>query len=536
MSRQNAPAQWLPEECLHMVLSYLWDDSLISRFHRRRRQRTKDYDQTLIHQILRTRSISPLHVCRAWRHPSLRRYFRNTLIDAAARPLPPSAQPYVTRLFVLVGAHGLPNLQSALPARLPAAHTLAACYVGGQGCPLNGIEGRLGRLRHVWFQSLASELSPAADAFLRRQTEHVEAMHVQVDDRAVAAVRRAAGTLRSLCLVRVAGGALSELGMGTEYPKLRRLVFSVDPQAHVVAHPTSPSARGYRAFPSLEHLHFDHAALRGAPREEWHAALFDALILQTAGSLRFLTFPIVYNTERCISAKNCPRLVELRHVKCCWATGPLPSGSRQGASDSTRVLANIASIRSLTSYIHPSHIARLSDVPADVGCQGLRHLDLSGWPLTLANIAWILRTFSQLHSLSTSLAAGSSPADHLSVHDHGSLCQIRMSAFGSALPGDDEMPGLLVLLDNIAQMSPGCCVWLYEVAYVYVKEKCVLEHTSDLHGMRVLNLDEADDGLPGSGASTPWPLVSSALAPSAAAAISATNGNSWSLVRRLVIE
>ncbi|KAJ2778831.1 hypothetical protein GGI15_004059 [Coemansia interrupta] len=535
MAQPNASAQWLPEACLHPVLSYLWDDSLISRFHQRRRQRTKDYDQTLIHQILRTRTISPLHVCRAWRQPSLRRYFRNTLIDIATRPLPSSASPHVARLFVLVGAHGLPNLQCTLPF-LPLAHTLAVCYVG-QGCPLEGIEGRLGRLRHVWFQSLAPVLSPAADALLQRQTARVEAMHVHLDDRAVAAVRRAAGSLRSLCLVRVGGGTLSELGMDAEYPRLRRLVFSVDPQAHMFSHPVGPAARPRRAFPSLEHLHFDHAALRGAPREEWHAAMFDSLILQTAGSLRFLTFPIVYNTERRISAGNCPRLVELRHVKCCWATGPLHTGGQEGASDSTRVLGNIAGIRTLTSYTHPSHIARLSDVPAEVACLDLRHLDLSGWPLTLANIAWILRTFPRLHSLRISLAAGFSSADHLAVHNHASLRQMHVDAAASALPGNDEMPGLLVLLENATRASPGCCLWLYDAAYAYVTQKCAEVHEGGLQGMRVFSLDVEVDDRAGSGASTPWPLVSSALAPSAAAAaVSAANGNSWSLVRRLLIE
>ncbi|KAJ1839626.1 hypothetical protein LPJ73_006691, partial [Coemansia sp. RSA 2703] len=216
MPDQNAPAQWLPEECLHTVLTYLWDNSLISRFHRRRRTRTKDYDQTLIHQILRTRPTSPLHVCRSWRFASLPRYFRNTLLDTATRPLPPSAIPHITRLFVLVGAHGLPRLLATLPF-LPKAHTLAVCYVG-LGCALEGIELRVGSLRHVWVQSLTPSLSPAADALLRRVNRHVDALHVYPDDRAVAAVRRAAKTLRSLCLVRVADGVLSEIGAGVEYP------------------------------------------------------------------------------------------------------------------------------------------------------------------------------------------------------------------------------------------------------------------------------------------------------------------------------
>ncbi|KAJ2626454.1 hypothetical protein GGF44_005030, partial [Coemansia sp. RSA 1694] len=138
------------------------------------------------------------------------------------------------------------------------------------------------------------------------------------------------------------------------YPALRRLLFAVDANAHIYANLPS-----YRAcpFPSLVDLHFDDSLCNGLPREEWYAPLYDVFLKHSGMKLRCLTFPVVYNTQRTISARNCPALVDLRHIKCCWATGPW--STIRSESDSTRLLRAITSISTLRRYIHPSYIARL---------------------------------------------------------------------------------------------------------------------------------------------------------------------------------
>ncbi|KAI7826269.1 hypothetical protein BX661DRAFT_171554 [Kickxella alabastrina] len=185
--------------------------------------------------------------------------------------------------------------------------------------------------------------------------------------------------LESLCLGRISGATLSDLMY------ISAEMFSVDIHAHIYSRtPTLPSS-----FPSLQELYYDDS--HGVPREEWHAPLFDTLIKYSGHELRYLAFPIVYNTQRTVSSTNCPRLVELRHIKCCWATGAW--SSEQIDSDSTRVLRAIGSIATLKKYVHPSYIARLSAIPDVMECRGLRYLNLFGWPLTVADLAWVVQTF-----------------------------------------------------------------------------------------------------------------------------------------------
>ncbi|KAJ2564157.1 hypothetical protein GGH95_004560, partial [Coemansia sp. RSA 1836] len=199
--------------------------------------------------------------------------------------------------------------------------------------------------------------------------------------------------------------------------------------------------------------------------------------------LRCLTFPVVYNTQRTISARNCPALVDLRHIKCCWATGPW--STIRSESDSTRLLRAITSISTLRRYIHPSYIARLSDMPASISCLSLSHLDLYGWPLTLPNLGWVLRTFASLTLLKVTLIRAIDWDDErarLEPHAEDSMpsagrysgsefadimwSPVKQLTIGAADCGLAlwERPFLLALLRQLMQLS---AVSLYSGAYAY---------------------------------------------------------------------
>ncbi|KAJ1929829.1 hypothetical protein EC988_010079, partial [Linderina pennispora] len=157
----------------------------------------------------------------------------------------------------------------------------------------------------------------------------------------------------------------------------------------------------------MQELYFDDTQTKGPPRESWYAPLYDILLKYDNMALQYLTFPVIYNTQRTVSRRNCPELMELRQIKCCWATGPWEVGH----SDSTRVLTAIATIPKLQKYVHPSYIAGLTGVPTSIQCTGLRYLDLYGWPLTISDMAWVTASFSQLQSLRMTLASGGDMVD-----------------------------------------------------------------------------------------------------------------------------
>ncbi|KAJ1822633.1 hypothetical protein LPJ56_000754 [Coemansia sp. RSA 2599] len=579
-STQGAAAQGIPAECLHGILDYLWDDQVVGEFFKRRRRRTRDYDQTLVHRVLRARSIAPLHVCRSWRASSIARFFRNLLVDSAGAVVPEAAHVLTERLFLVAAAAPGDRIEilAAHLGVLSHVRVLAICHVDGGEEFLRGLDAAVPRLEHMWVQS-TGRVTPtlhAAVLALRGKTgARVSMVHLcfggTQDPVAVDLLHNLSDDIETLCLGRISGGVLGDLVHGsttqqiscTAYPRLRRLVFSVDIHANLFVRPIGRSRLlcGDDVFPVLRDLHFDDSALRGAPREEWHAPLFDSLIKYAGGSLRSLTFPIVYNTGRTVNSRNCPRLIELRHVKCCWATGPW-AVAQQRASDSTRVLTDIASIPTLKRYVHPSYIARLSDLPAQVECRGLSHLDLFGWPLTVRNVTWVLQTFAELRVLRVTVAASAGESDDGGPADGGAgrvlaLRRLDIGAVDNAVPSAEEMPRLAAVVETL----PGCCrVALFGAAYLYVKTHVAavcLAANSDLDknqsqkhrallAMRLFNLDSAayssyssfsaaaiagTGGLGSradSGISTPWQAVG--------AERSVAGSNGWHLVSRLLIE
>ncbi|KAJ2741778.1 hypothetical protein GGI20_004945, partial [Coemansia sp. BCRC 34301] len=489
----------LPSECLLLVLAYLWDNDydLATQFFDQRSHRSVDYDQRRIHHVLRSRSISPLHVCRGWRSCAMPRFFRFTVVDLIgvddrpAKQVPPWALPFVDRVFLALAPEADDNsdnnganvacrqttlagrLAYILPNGLPRARVLGLYSIDSQTARTNAwqqqqrlqnapprelLQGEglgslllsiLPNLERIWFQS-SDWVRPRTHNLVRALTApqrsgrpscRVTAIHLAASNRRNAAaidiIHQSACDLEFLSLGYISGGILGDithttcvipqhqhhhqqpaaglLDLGENdarghaaaaaagkrqviYPKLKRLLFAVDVNAHIYA-----SLPSYRAcpFPSLVDLHFDDSLSNGLPREEWYAPLYDVFLKHADMKLRRLTFPVVYNTQRTVSARNCPELVDLRHIKCCWATGPWDTA--QNESDSTRVLRAITSISTLRRYVHPSYIARLSGMPASISCLSLSHLDLYGWPLTLRDLGWVLRTFSSLTTLNVTL-------------------------------------------------------------------------------------------------------------------------------------
>ncbi|KAJ1793780.1 hypothetical protein LPJ67_001197 [Coemansia sp. RSA 1938] len=79
------------------------------------------------------------------------------------------------------------------------------------------------------------------------------------------------------------------------YDQQRRLLFAIPSNTHIYADVPEYTTS---SFPQLEELYFDDAHSTGLPREEWFAPLFD-VFLSHPTRLKYLTFPIVYNTQRC---------------------------------------------------------------------------------------------------------------------------------------------------------------------------------------------------------------------------------------------
>ncbi|KAJ2909007.1 hypothetical protein GGI21_002315, partial [Coemansia aciculifera] len=568
-------ASVLPSECLLLVLVYLWNDDydLVTRFYDRRSCRSADYDQTRIHHVLRSRSISPLHVCHNWRQCAMPRYFRFTVVDLVAtdRPekqVPPWALPFVDRLFLVVSPvaddcnsddvvgvartriTNAQRLAHILPSILPLVKVLGLCSIDSQATrtsiwqrqqqptrtllppelsPIAELGDFLVRvlpsLERIWFQS-SDWVSPQARSLVRALTLpsrngylscRVTAIHLASLSRRNAAaidiIRQYAQSLEFLGMGFISGGILEEITHTTDvslqqqhqpvgetlngneqshvaaaiskkqviYPALRRLLFAVSANAHIYA-----NLPNYRAcpFPSLTDLHFDDSLTNGLPREEWYAPLYDVFLKHAGMKLRHLTFPIVYNTQRTVSARNCPELVDLRHIKCCWATGPWSEDTRN-ESDSTRLLTAVTSIATLRRYIHPSYIARLSNMPATIQCMSLGYLDLYGWPLTLRNLAWVLRTFTNLTTLKVSVTRAIEWDDDRAQHRESARhslnsrysdrefadivwSPVKQLAIGAADCGLAlwEHSHLLDLLHQLMQLS---VVSLYSGAYSYVK-------------------------------------------------------------------
>ncbi|KAJ2735651.1 hypothetical protein IW152_001428 [Coemansia sp. BCRC 34962] len=483
-----------------------------------------------------------------------------------------------------------------------------SCY------PLSHAEGlgdllssMLPKLERIWFQS-SGWVSPQACTLVRaltlpldsnKLTCRITAIHLAASNRRNAAVidviHQSAQALEFLSLGHISGGVLGNITHTTYtlvagrtgnyddnghaatvkekqviYPALKKLLFAVDANAHIYA-----NLPNYRVcpFPNLTDLHFDDSLSNGLPREEWYAPLYDVFLRHSSTRLQRLTFPVVYNTQRAISARNCPELIDLRHIKCCWATGPWSTA--QTESDSTRLLRAITSISTLRRYTHPSYITRLSDMPVDISCLSLGHLDLYGWPLTLRNLAWVMRAFSRLTTLKVTLtraiewdnerALRSSLVEDLVPSVGGYLedefddvlwSPVQLLTIGAADHGLAlwERPYLLDLLRQLRHLS---VVSLYSGAYAYVKtenEACKAALASSCYldrpiKARITNLDSV--GLssqpiaepvtlaPLDAAASTSPSITTRLISRAQATTTASRAgnpsNSWHLIHRLLI-
>ncbi|KAJ2705098.1 hypothetical protein FB645_002751 [Coemansia sp. IMI 203386] len=202
-------------------------------------------------------------------------------------------------------------------------------------------------------------------------------------------------------------------------------------------------------------------------------------------------------------------------------------------------------------YVHPSYIARLSDLPETVECRGLGYLDLFGWPLTMSNISWILRTFDKLKALRVTVAAAStSIVDIDVVRPAMSLERLDIGAVSDAGSLGDEMPQLIDIIEGVPRF---CRVALFGAAYLYVKTHiaaCVAvtdEYTGHrLRNIKLFNLDNVAAGgrfgssRTDSGASTPWHNAAMTRTDTNTNtdtnAAAGGNNNSWHLVSRLLVE
>ncbi|KAJ2754715.1 hypothetical protein GGI19_002211 [Coemansia pectinata] len=474
------------------------------------------------------------------------------------------------------------------------------------------LSSRMPKLERIWFQS-SNWVSAQACTLVRTLTSpldncrpacRITAIHLAASNRrnadVIDIIHQSAQSLEFLSLGHISGGILGDITHTANiiphqrqtagrsennddnghapalpkrqvtYPALKRLLFAVDANAHIFA-----NLPNYRVcpFPNLVDLHFDDSLSNGLPREEWYAPLYDVFLKHSGMKLRRLTFPVVYNTQRTVSARNCPLLVDLRHIKCCWATGPW--GTVQNESDSTRLLRATTSISTLRRYIHPSYIARLSDMPANISCLSLSHLDLYGWPLTLRNLAWVLRTFNSLTTLKVTLTRAiewdnerahrgphfddSAPSvggylDHeFSDNVWSPVQQLTIGAADYGLALWER----LYLLDLLRQLKRLSMVSLYSGAYAYVKtenEKCKVSLKSGCYSTRpikarITNLDsvglssqpiaEPVASPPLNTAASLSPsittrLVSRAQATTTVSTLSNPN-NSWHLIHRLLV-
>ncbi|KAJ1959964.1 hypothetical protein GGI12_004061 [Dipsacomyces acuminosporus] len=618
-------AESIPDDCLRSIFEYLWDDSLIRGFFSRRSRQSSSYDQRYVHSILRSRSIAPLHVCRSWRICAVPQFFRYAMVAIprnASVPLPPSGSLFVDKLFLQIGdglgatysqaSELVGSLEKSVPFSLPSARTAGLCFMSGSkqdayhscsrdsdsGELVSVLESKLPQLQHLWLQS-TGHISQQAAALVRslvllrsnqqRPQPCVRAIHLPFVSRenpaAVDVICMSAPTLEFLCLGQVSGGVLGDLlympsgnsgNSGNNgnngnngnpnpaheqvlYPRLRRLLFSVEAKANIYA-----SLPNYTQtpFPSLEELYFDEALSNGLPLEEWYAPLYDIFLKHVNPELRYLSFPIVYNTQRMVSQRNCPKLMDLRHVKCCWATGVW--STMQADSDSTRVLKAVATIPTLKSYVHPSYITRLSSLPTEISCLQLTHLDLNGWPLTLHDITWILAAFSKLttlrvtaaNSLTTTetaealfaLRSGCSIDEIAQRLNMSAACDLTIGAVNAGLE-DWELPHLVQILANLPKLET---LLLYSRAYAYVKSalestvengqyrvdgcKCGSPPRGRLANAKIANLDghELAGQMSSSSPRTSPVLAASTIAEPPSPVVQPAR-NCWQLISRLIV-
>ncbi|KAJ2557122.1 hypothetical protein EV175_001539 [Coemansia sp. RSA 1933] len=615
-------ASRISEDCLLLVLDYLWDDKAIAQFIERRSEYSQDYDQIRIHHTLRSRTIAPVHVCQAWRHHSIRRYFRYISIGMVVHRQPREAKsiwafeqlPAVAGMLVetlllqvdtakdncqLAGAAA--RLARVLPHELPRARRIGICVgnsttrrrplsfhtadlmhrYAADNCLALEILCKMPVLECIWFQSTTVACLAAHNLVhtlanygaqnnresgkhlsVRVSSIHLESTTTDDDDFAIDIIRECAHDIQNLCLGAVSGGVLSTLikwrpskqwwpqgGRASAdtalnsasnsptttridsqdtssssatpadlipatYPRLRRLIFGVDTHVHVEPGATGPmqgttdvqqgGLLRSHPFPVLEELYFDHTLSNGLPMEEWYAPLYDVFLGQPNKELRHLAFPIIYNTQRTVSRINCPKLESLRHIKCCWSTGMWSAA--QAESDSTRVLKAVATIPTLTCYIHPSYIEGLSALPTEINCTALGYLDLYGWPLSLDHVQWLLATFTCMRSLSVTVvpAAGAPPlsdrGDLTATDGHSSSIGVAVGPLlrnlvvgaGSGDLDAQELSLLFVLLNRLSSIST---IALYSGAYSFVKTHleeccglCFPDTTEHLQKVRISNL------------------------------------------------
>lgn len=504
----------IPHECLHLILDFIWqDDRWISQFANRQRARIADYCLSPIQPALNRQLITPIHICAGWRQALLRRYFRTTAIHKGSRELPRTACAVTERLLVFgTEEMDLADLQTCLRHRMPRARILALCLMDSSSLieqtdsTVQVLSKRLPNLESIWFETQTKALHPQHYHLVHRLLQSSGAeltwISLQVLNRrshqAIRLIHLSSHCLRFLSIQEISGGVLGDLlyrpntDQQIIYLQLRRILFAVDAQLHIYAN--LPSYHRC-PFPALEALHFDDTQLNGMPRDDWYPILYD-VFLKHQMRLRYLTFPIVYNTQRMVGYQNCPSLVYLRHIKCGWATGGPWDTQRE--SDSTRVLKSITTIPTLRHYIHPSFIARLTDVPSRISCLSLRCLDLYGWPLTLENTIWVIRTMECLCDLTITLSA--TPAqitnndkvglvERLYRSSVNTICRSPLSKLAIGCIdqelNNDELPVLLDLLLRLPQLSN---LSLYTDAYGYLMSRIELHYFTQLFGTNVCNI------------------------------------------------
>ncbi|KAJ2633938.1 hypothetical protein H4R22_000026 [Coemansia sp. RSA 1290] len=376
-------------------------------------------------------------------------------------------------------------ISSCIASKLPRVCALGLCiYTAKEACFQADhyssqlacmVRAKLPSLQEIWFQRIGKHTavaqtlltSLASPSHSRPQHPRVTIVHlpsISSTTPDVDVIRDHARDLRFLFIGRVSGGVLSSLlyhnnGKQAVYKSLQRLIFTVLPSSHIYA---DLPVYTQNPFPQLQELYFDDEQVQGLPREEWFAPLFD-IFLGHQTQLKYLTFPIVYNTQRIVSQENCPQLVGLRHIKCCWATGIWSTLQRE--SDSTRVLSAIASIPTLESYVHPSYIAKLSSVPDNISCKGLCRLDLYGWPLTLQNMAWIVGAFAKLQILRVTLTQSDNLNDYDEQCFKGSLLSSLTVGCASTSPTTLDIQRLCRITTLLPCLAH---VWLFDTAFMFV--------------------------------------------------------------------
>ncbi|KAJ1942241.1 hypothetical protein FBU59_003256, partial [Linderina macrospora] len=476
-----AIAENIPNEILHDIFEHLWDEEFICTFITRRRSTHHEHDQRHIHHLLRTRQVSPIHVCRTWRAAGRPQFFRS-LVLTGSNPHADMLQ-LVERAFVEVGTGGI-LANTLVSGPMARARTLGLSFAGSQSenshwpgvLQQKGFAEQFPNIMHVWVQCVG-DVGGQLIASLYGLLHKVTSLHLgeltRRNPESPRLVRACSSSLQVLSVGSVSGGVLADAlfhdGHQVEYPNMSRFVFGVDSRANIHSGqrplPRCP-------FPNMRELHFDDTLSLGPPRESWYAPLYDTLLKYDNMALQYLTFPVIYNTQRTVSRRNCPELVELRQIKCCWATGPWEVGH----SDSTRVLTAIATIPKLQKYVHPSYIAGLTGVPASIECTSLRYLDLYGWPLTISDMAWVMASFSRLQTLRVTLASGGGMVD-VSGNYACSVKNLVVGATGGAL----ALPELHRLFAVLASMPCIDQLVLYSDAYAHVRSELLrLESHEDI--------------------------------------------------------